>query len=159
MYSFSCCVSEASVQGHMVWFEYWWRHCFFKLSILPIPMPSCAEMGTGVRDLDFGMISHLYYCNSLLAGLPVAAIKPLQPRQQTAAARLLFNRPKFSHVTPLFCDLHWLAPYAPPHLQSMVRPHAPAPALCSTTSTGHHDWWGPKNVFLPENYENHEKNL
>ena len=36
---------------------------------------------------------------SLLAGLPACAIKPLQ-LIQNAAARLVFNLPKFSHVTP-----------------------------------------------------------
>ena len=53
------------------------------------------------------VIFRLDYCNSLLAGLPASAIKPLQ-RIQNAAARLVFNLPKFSHVTPLFRDLHWL---------------------------------------------------
>ena len=53
------------------------------------------------------VISRLDYCNSLLAGLPVSAIKPLQ-RIQNVAARLVFNLPKFSHVTPLLCHLHWL---------------------------------------------------
>jgi len=50
------------------------------------------------------VITRLDYCNSLLAGLPASAIKPLQ-RIQNAAARLVFN---FSHVTPLFRVLHWL---------------------------------------------------
>ncbi|KAK0143403.1 hypothetical protein N1851_018475 [Merluccius polli] len=47
------------------------------------------------------IISRLDYCNSLLAGLPASAIKPLQ-RIQNAAARLVFNLPTFSHMTPLF---------------------------------------------------------
>ncbi|KAK0146779.1 hypothetical protein N1851_013896 [Merluccius polli] len=41
------------------------------------------------------LISYLDYCNSLLAGHPASAIKPLQ-RIQNAAARLVFNLPKFS---------------------------------------------------------------
>ncbi|KAK6301287.1 hypothetical protein J4Q44_G00293850, partial [Coregonus suidteri] len=53
------------------------------------------------------VISRLDYCNSLLAGLPACAIKPLQ-LIQNAAARLVFNLPKFSHVTPLLRTLHWL---------------------------------------------------
>uniref|UniRef100_A0A8C2X723 Ferric-chelate reductase 1 n=1 Tax=Cyclopterus lumpus TaxID=8103 RepID=A0A8C2X723_CYCLU len=53
------------------------------------------------------VISRLDYCNSLLAGLPANAIRPLQ-LIQNAAARLVFNRPKFTHTTPLLRDLHWL---------------------------------------------------
>ncbi|KAL6110246.1 uncharacterized protein ACO6RY_19366 [Pungitius sinensis] len=46
------------------------------------------------------VISRLDYCNSLLAGLPATAIRPLQ-LIQNAAARLVFNLPKYSHTTPL----------------------------------------------------------
>ncbi|KAL2085093.1 hypothetical protein ACEWY4_018413 [Coilia grayii] len=53
------------------------------------------------------VISRLDYCNALLVGLPACAIKPLQ-MVQNAAARLVFNQPKRSHVTPLFINLHWL---------------------------------------------------
>ncbi len=48
-----------------------------------------------------------YYCNALLAGLPASSIRPLQ-LIQNAAARLIFNEPKRTHVTPLFINLHWL---------------------------------------------------
>ncbi len=40
-------------------------------------------------------------------GLPSNTIKPLQ-MIQNAAARLVFNEPKRTHVTPLFISLHWL---------------------------------------------------
>ena len=53
------------------------------------------------------VISRLDYCNSLLASLPVCTIQPLQ-LIQNAAAHLVFNLPKFSHVTPLLRSLHWL---------------------------------------------------
>ena len=98
------------------------------------------------------VISRLDYCNSLLAGLPASAIKPLQ-RIQNAAARLVFNLPKFSHVTPLFRDLHWLPVVArikfktilaykavdgtaPAYLQALLKPHTPARSLRSTSSAG-----------------------
>ena len=75
------------------------------------------------------------------------AIKPLQ-RIQNAAAHLVFNLPKFSHVTPLFRDLHWLpvlashqiqdngtglqgcqrnCPYLPPSVSQTPRPSSSAP--------------------------------
>ncbi len=46
------------------------------------------------------VVSRLDYCNALLAGLPSNTIKPLQ-MIQNAAARLVFNEPKRTHVTPL----------------------------------------------------------
>ncbi len=53
------------------------------------------------------VVSRLDYCNALLAGLPANTIKPLQ-MIQNAAAQLVFNEPKRTHVTPLFISLHWL---------------------------------------------------
>ncbi len=53
------------------------------------------------------LLVQAYYCNALLAGLPLCTIKPLQ-MIQNAAARLVFNEPKRAHVTPLFISLHWL---------------------------------------------------
>ncbi|KAK1798200.1 hypothetical protein P4O66_000693 [Electrophorus voltai] len=44
------------------------------------------------------VISKLDNCNSLLAGLPLRAIKPLQ-LFQNAAAQLVFNRPKFTRYS------------------------------------------------------------
>ena len=99
------------------------------------------------------VISRLDYCNVLLAGLPASATRPLQ-RIQNAAARLVFNQPKFSHVTPLFRSLHWLPitarikfktlvlsykavhQTAPPYLQSLVRFQTPARSLRSSTFAG-----------------------
>ena len=87
---------------------------------------------------------------SLLAGLSACMIKLLQ-RIQNAAARLVFNLPTFSHVTPLFRDLHWLPVVAcirirtmvltykavngiaPTYLQALVKLHTPAQAPHSTT--------------------------
>ncbi|KAJ8405554.1 hypothetical protein AAFF_G00315340 [Aldrovandia affinis] len=58
------------------------------------------------------VISRLDYCNSLLAGLPACAVKALQ-LVQNAAARLVFNQPKFTHVTPLLSSA--LAPHRSTH--------------------------------------------
>ena len=97
------------------------------------------------------VISRLDYCNSLLAGAPASAIRPLQ-LIQNAAARLVFNRPKFSHTTSLLRSLHWLPVAAriqfktlvlayravkgsaPSYLQAMVKPYTPARPLRSATS-------------------------
>jgi hypothetical protein len=82
---------------------------------------------------------------------PCGAIKPLQ-LIQNAAARLVFNLPKFSHVTPLLRTLHWLPVEArihhktmvftygtakgtaPPYLQAMLKPNIPTRAFRSATS-------------------------
>ncbi|KAI4905668.1 hypothetical protein NFI96_006607 [Prochilodus magdalenae] len=88
----------------------------------------------------------LDYCNLLLAGLPLRATRPLQ-LVQNAAARLIFNLPKFTHVTPLLHSLHWLPVVArirfktlmlaykakngpaPPYLMAMVKSRAVPRAL------------------------------
>ncbi|XP_068569107.1 uncharacterized protein [Cebidichthys violaceus] len=97
------------------------------------------------------IISRLDYCNSLLAGAPASAIRPLELVQK-AAARLVFNRPKFSHTTFLLCSLHWLPVRAriqfktlvleyravkgtaPSYLQATVKTHTPARPLLSAAS-------------------------
>ena len=63
------------------------------------------------------VISQLNYCNSLQANLPAYAIQPLQ-LIQNSVAQLVFNLPKFSHVTPLLWSLHWLPVAARIHLSS-----------------------------------------
>ena len=96
-------------------------------------------------------ISHLVYCNSLLdswtAGLPASVTKLLQRIHNAAVPCFL---PKFSHVTLLLCDLHWLPVADRIQFKTMVlnfkaamelhpiylRPHAPAWALRSTTLAG-----------------------
>ncbi|KAI7908531.1 reverse transcriptase, partial [Pyricularia oryzae] len=97
------------------------------------------------------VISRLDYGNSLLAGAPASAIRPLELVQK-AAAHLVFNRPKFSHTTPLLMSLHWLPVAAriqfktlvlayravkgtaPSYLQAMVKPYTPARPLRSAAS-------------------------
>lgn len=51
--------------------------------------------------------SLLDYCNTLIYGLPNVQISELQ-RVQNAAARLIKDTPKFSHVTPALYELRWL---------------------------------------------------
>ena len=47
------------------------------------------------------------YCNAISYGLPAIHIRYLQ-RVQNAAARLLANTARYSHITAVMIDLHWL---------------------------------------------------
>ncbi|XP_068108608.1 uncharacterized protein [Hyperolius riggenbachi] len=51
--------------------------------------------------------SRLDYCNALLIGSTDKVLRPLQ-LVQNAAARLLANAPRSSHITPVLQTLHWL---------------------------------------------------
>ena len=53
------------------------------------------------------VISRIDYCNAVLYGLPAILVNRLQ-RVQNAAARLLTNTPRYSHITPVMINLHWL---------------------------------------------------
>lgn len=52
------------------------------------------------------IISCIVYCNSLLFGLPSVHLCKLQ-RLQNAAVRLTSTIPRYSHITPVLCSLHW----------------------------------------------------
>ena len=55
------------------------------------------------------VLSRLDYCNATLAGLPATHIARLQRIQNnTVAARLVLQKSKRQHVTPLLKQLHWL---------------------------------------------------
>ncbi len=82
------------------------RSCRFALYNIRKIGPFLSEHATQLL-VQALVLSRLDYCNALLAGLPANSIKPLQ-LIQNAAARLIFNEPKRTHVTPLFINLHWL---------------------------------------------------
>ena len=46
-------------------------------------------------------------CNNMLHNLPFCEVKKIQ-RIQNTAARLIYRRSKFCHITPLLKELHWL---------------------------------------------------
>ncbi|KAJ8392151.1 hypothetical protein AAFF_G00079570 [Aldrovandia affinis] len=94
------------------------RTCRFSLHNIRRIRPFLTQEATQLL-VQALVISRLDYCNSLLAGLPACAIKPLQ-LVQNAAARLVFNQPKFTHVTPLLSSLHWLPIAAHIRFKSLV---------------------------------------
>ena len=51
--------------------------------------------------------SRLDFCNSLLAGTNVSNQTHLQ-RVQNTLARVVAQKPRFCHITPVLSDLHWL---------------------------------------------------
>ncbi|KAJ8385148.1 hypothetical protein AAFF_G00191990 [Aldrovandia affinis] len=116
------------------------RTCRFSLHNIRRIRPFLTQEATQLL-VQALVISRLDYCNSLLAGLPACAIKPLQ-LVQNAAARLVFNQLKFTHVTPLLSSLHWLPIAARIRFKSLVllfkRPEVLLPHTSSHSSLPTH---------------------
>ena len=51
--------------------------------------------------------SRLDYCNAILYGVPKYALNKLQNVQNTAA-RIISRTSRYSHITPVLKELHWL---------------------------------------------------
>ncbi|XP_029441564.1 putative L-aspartate dehydrogenase isoform X1 [Rhinatrema bivittatum] len=79
---------------------------FYKLSILKRlkPLLNQPEFRTILQSLIFTTFD---YCNSLLIGLPKSATRLLQ-LLQNATVRILTNRKRSEHITPVLKELHWL---------------------------------------------------
>ncbi|KAK3535027.1 hypothetical protein QTP70_002219 [Hemibagrus guttatus] len=94
----------------------------------------------------------LDYCSFLLAGLPLKAIRTLQ-MIQNAAARIVFNLPKFSHITTLLRSLHWLPVAARIRFKTLMLAYkaknGPAPSYLKALITPHA---APRSLQSPSNY-------
>ena len=64
-----------------------------------------AEAAKTVATAKVG--SRLDYCNSLLAGISVSNLSRLQLVQNTLA-RVVTQKSRFDHITPVLSELHWL---------------------------------------------------
>ena len=62
------------------------------------------------------VLSKLDYCNSLFYGIHSDSLSKLQ-YAQNCAARLVFQRRKFDHVSDIFMELHWL----PVHIRILYK--------------------------------------
>ena len=80
--------------------------CFFQLRRLRQIHRSVGEEVTK-RLVTALILSHLDYCNAVLAGLPQSTLQPLQ-QVQNAAARLVSDTKPRDHISPVLAQLHWL---------------------------------------------------
>ena len=85
--------------------------CYFELRRIS-QMKQYLPSDCLVQLVSCFVLSRLDYCNSVLAGLPKSSLNKLQ-KVQNSAARLILNKSKREHITPLLVKLHWL----PVHLR------------------------------------------
>ncbi|KAJ8016190.1 hypothetical protein DPEC_G00004620 [Dallia pectoralis] len=118
-----------------------------------VPATHCGKNLGVTLDNSLSFSAHIkaVFRSHALQHSEICAIKPMQ-LIQNSAARLIFNLPKFSHVTQLFRTLHWLPVEArihyktmvlaygavrgtaPSYIQSLIKPYTPTRALRSATS-------------------------
>ena len=82
------------------------KSAYFELRKISSIRPFLTQFAA-VQLVSSLILSRLDYCNAILAGLPSEDIARLQ-RIQNNAARLIFQKSKRNHVTPLLLELHWL---------------------------------------------------
>ena len=104
------------------------------------------------KSLVSGLVtSRMDYCNALLYGLPCTILNRLQ-RVQNTAARIITKTSRYSHITPVLYELHWLPVQyrvqykillhtfkalhgkAPPYITDMLQVYHPARTLRSQNS-------------------------
>ena len=82
------------------------KACYFHIRALHhIRASLTAEASKTITTAIVG--SRLDFCNSLLAGTFVSNLTRLQLVQNTLA-RVVAQKPRFCHITPVLSDLHWL---------------------------------------------------
>ena len=82
------------------------KACYFHIRALRhIRASLTAEASKTIAAAIVG--SRLDFCNSLLAGTSVSNLTRLQLVQNTLA-RVVAQKPRFCHITPVLSDLHWL---------------------------------------------------
>ena len=101
---------------------------------------NCLSIVTTEHLIHAHVTSQLDCCNSLLYGLPNSCIFKLQ-RIQNSAARIIYRRNKFDHVTPILKQSHWIEyklllicfkvqhGRAPSYLQDCITPYSPCRPL------------------------------
>ena len=70
-------------------------------------LAKCDPLQTTAIFEDQTTDSRLDFCNSLLAGTSVSNLARLQ-RVQNTLTRVVAQKPRFCHITPVLSDLHWL---------------------------------------------------